>query len=319
MSRIIDRTAYYARDYSLPDLTLVIQNPAAVSALLWSRYRERVISGNPGSDPNSLVGRTPHCRMSNLTKLCRELYYGDTPRAMRARFLFLVFDILVVSYFVATTFLELQTWIIIVDMAIGVILTVELAGRLLADSDRGAFLTKPMTVLDFIVIASLFVPALIGNFAFLRLVRSLRLLRSYTVARKLRSQSRFFARNEEVIFSVLNLLIFIFIVTAAVFVLQVKVNSSINNYVDALYFTITTLTTTGFGDVTLVGSAGRLLAVVIMIVGVALFIRLVQTIFRPNRIHYECPDCGLTRHELDAVHCKHCGRQLHIRTDGLVD
>lgn len=255
--------------------------------------------------------------MNNLTNICREIYYGITPRALRARYLFIIFDLLIVTYFVVTTFLEFYEWIIYVDMAIGVILTADFIGRLLADSDRGAFLVKPMTILDFIVIASLFVPALIGNFVFLRLVRSLRLMRSYIVARQLRSRSRFFARNEEVIFSVLNLVVFIFIVTAAVFELQVKVNDSINNYVDALYFTITTLTTTGFGDVTLVGSTGRLLAVVIMIVGVALFIRLVQTIFRPNKIRYECADCGLTRHDLDAVHCKHCGRQLHIRTEGM--
>lgn len=256
--------------------------------------------------------------MKNLTNICREIYYGDTPRALRARYIFIIFDLLIVSYFVVTTFLESYDWIVYVDMAIGVILIVDFLGRLLADSDRGSFLVKPMTILDFIVIASLFMPALIGSFAFLRLVRSLRLMRSYIVARQLRRQSRFFARNEDVIFSVLNLVVFIFIVTAAVFVLQVKVNDSINNYVDALYFTITTLTTTGFGDVTLVGSTGRLLAVVIMIVGVALFIRLVQTIIRPNKIRYECPDCGLTRHDPDAVHCKHCGRQLHIRTEGVI-
>lgn len=255
--------------------------------------------------------------MNKLSKFCREIYYEDTPRALRARYVFIMFDLLVVSYFVVTTFLASYVWIIYVDMAIGVILTVELIGRLLADSNRGAFLVKPMTILDFIVIASLFVPALIGNFTFLRLVRSLRLMRSYVVARQLRSRWRFFARNEDVIFSVLNLLVFIFVVTATVYVFQVQVNDSINDYIDALYFTITTLTTTGFGDVTLVGSTGRLLSVVIMIVGVALFIRLVQTIFRPNKIRYECPDCGLTRHDLDAVHCKHCGRQLHIRTEGV--
>ena len=174
-----------------------------------------------------------------------------------------------------------------------------------------------MTIIDFIVIVSLFVPALIGNFAFLRLVRSLRLLRSYIVVRELRRHLRFFVKNEEVIFSALNLLVFIFLVTATVYEFQVPVNDSINNYVDALYFTITTLTTTGFGDITLVGSTGRLLAVVIMIVGVALFLRLVQTIFRPSKVKYECPDCGLSRHELDAIHCKHCGRKLRIRTEGL--
>lgn len=60
------------------------------------------------------------------------------------------------------------------------------------------------------------------------------------------------------------------------------------------------------------------LTVIIMIVSVALFIRLVQTIFVPSKVRYECLDCGLTRHDRDAVHCKHCGRQLHIRTEGVV-
>ncbi|HSG63432.1 MAG TPA: potassium channel family protein, partial [Gammaproteobacteria bacterium] len=149
-----------------------------------------------------------------------------------------------------------------------------------------------------------------------RIIRALRLLRSYVVSQQLRRQSHFFARNEDVIFSALNLVVFIFVVTAAVFVLQVDVNESIDNYVDALYFTVTTLTTTGFGDITLVGSTGRLLSVIIMIVGVALFIRLVQTIFLPSKVRFECAGCGLTRHDPDAVHCKHCGHLVHIPTQG---
>lgn len=255
--------------------------------------------------------------MNKLTSHCREIYYGFTKRAIRARYAFIAFDLLVITYFVVTTFLDPFRWIVYADMSIGVVLSLDFAARLIADKHRGAFLVKPMTIVDFVVISSLFIPALIGNFAFLRLIRALRLMRSYAVARQLRGHSAFFAKNEEVIFSALNLVVFIFVVTAVVYELQVQVNDSINNYVDALYFTITTLTTTGFGDVILVGSTGRLLAVVIMIVGVALFLRLVQTIFRPSRVKYECPDCGLTRHEIDAIHCKHCGRQLHIRTEGI--
>ena len=255
--------------------------------------------------------------MNSITSFCRDIYYGSTRRALRTRYGFLVFDFAIITYFVVTTFLPAYPWTIAADMGIGVILVGDFALRLLADRNRGAFLIRPMTILDLVVIASLFIPALVGSFAFLRLVRALRLMRSYAIVRNLRGHSRFFRRNEEVIFSALNLVVFIFVVTAAVYVLQVPVNESINNYTDALYFTITTLTTTGFGDVILVGSTGRLLAVVIMIVGVALFLRLIQTIFRPNRVRYECPDCGLTRHDVDAIHCKHCGRQLQIRTEGL--
>jgi len=114
-----------------------------------------------------------------------------------------------------------------------------------------------------------------------------------------------------------NLGVFIFIVTSVVFVTQHAFNPKISNYVDALYFTITTLTTTGFGDITLEGPGGRVLAIVIMFVGVGLFLRLLQAVFRPNKVRFDCPDCGLLVHDVDAVHCKHCGRVLHIPDEGV--
>ena len=104
--------------------------------------------------------------------------------------------------------------------------------------------------------------------------------------------------------------------TALVYVFQVRNNPLIDTYADALYFTVTALTTTGFGDITLTGTTGRMLSVAIMLVGVALFLRLVQTIFRPAKVRYTCPDCGLSRHDPDAIHCKHCGRTIKISTEG---
>jgi voltage-gated potassium channel len=169
---------------------------------------------------------------------------------------------------------------------------------------------------DLIVIASLLAPSLAQNFSFLRVIRALRLLRSYHMLKNLRQQSTFVRHNEDVIFSVVNLLVFIFIITAIVFVSQVDRNPAIKDYVDALYFTIATLTTTGFGDITLMGTSGHILAVLIMIFGISLFLRLIQTIFRPSKLRYECPTCGLNRHDPDAVHCKHCGEILHITTEG---
>ena len=255
--------------------------------------------------------------MSRLTSFCQEVYYGLSPEALRARYALIMFDLFIISYFVVTTFTPDYAWIVGVDIAIGTLLVIDFLGRMIAHSDRGEFLVRPMSLIDLVVIGSLFIPAAFGNVAFLRIIRAMRLMRSYVVMQELRRHSRFFARNEDVIYSAINLIVFIFIVTAAVFVLQVQDNESINNYVDALYFTIATLTTTGFGDIILVNTTGRLLAVIIMIVGAALFIRLVQTVFRPSKVRHECLDCGLTRHDQDAVHCKHCGRQLHIKTEGV--
>ena len=47
---------------------------------------------------------------------------------------------------------------------------------------------------------------------------------------------------------------FVFVVSAIVYVQQRTINPDIDDYLDALYFTIATLTTTGFGDITLEGS-----------------------------------------------------------------
>jgi hypothetical protein len=75
---------------------------------------------------------------------------------------------------------------------------------------------------------------------------------------RLRVDSSFFRQNEEVIFAVANLAVFIFVMTGIVYETQKSHNDHIANYADALYFTVTALTTTGFGDITLPGTVGRL-------------------------------------------------------------
>ncbi|MGA8261320.1 MAG: ion channel [Arenicellales bacterium] len=246
----------------------------------------------------------------------RSLYHEDTPRARGARWLLLGLDIVVVCFFVITTFLPHDRWIILTDYVLGALLLLDYVARWWSSPRPAGFGLRPLAIVDLAVILSLFAPAFTENLGFLRVLRTLRLLRSYHVLKELRSSSRFFAQHEDVIFSGLNLVVFVFVISAVVYVLQVHRNPGIRDYVDALYFTVTTLTTTGFGDITLTGTAGHVLSVLIMIVGVSLFLRLIQTIFRPGKVRYECPDCGLSRHDFDAVHCKHCGRVLHIPNQG---
>lgn len=245
------------------------------------------------------------------------LYYGTSNKSVYFRFGLIAFDFVTICFFIATSMVELSAWIITIDFIIAIVLSVDFSARFFLADNRLNFLIQPISLLDIVVILALLAAAFIENLAFLRVFRSLRLLRSYHLLRDLRSQYKFFARNEVVIHSVINLFVFIFVVTALVYVFQHEVNPQIGTYTDALYFTVTTLTTTGFGDITLNGDIGRLLAVVIMVLGVALFLHLLQAVFRPAKVDYGCPDCGLKRHDPDAVHCKHCGRTIHIETEGL--
>ncbi len=198
-----------------------------------------------------------------------------------------------------------------VDGIIGAILIVEFGLRIWSAEPRSKELVHPQSAIDIIVILSLILPLIGQNFAFLRALRITRVLTSYRFLRQLRADISFFRDNPAALNAGVNLLVFLFLMTALVYETQHTINPKIQNYSDALYFTVTALTTTGFGDITLVGSHGQLISVVIMLLGVTLFLQLASALFRSRRVHWRCKECGLLEHEADALHCRHCGTAMH--------
>lgn len=253
---------------------------------------------------------------TGFTDKLRRLYLGDSPAARKFRIGSLVFEFFLIVFFISTSFVENRDWILIADLVLAVILLADFIARWVINEPPSAYFRRLSTWADVLVLISLIVPALSGNLLFLRAVRAVRIFRSYHLLRELYQEYAFAKRNRDAIEASLNLLIFIFVMSAVVYAVEGDRHPGINNFVDALYFTVSTLSTTGFGDITFPDTVGRLLSIFIMIVGVGLFLRLIQTIYKPTKVRHECPTCGLTRHDPDAVHCKHCGLTLHIQTEG---
>ena len=254
---------------------------------------------------------------ARFRKTIRALYEGATPSGVRFRYALLAFDIVTVLFIVATSFLPRSEVIETFDILFGAVILADFAARLLVSRHRLREFTKISTWTDMVAIVSFLAPLAGEAGGFLRILRTLRLLRNAQMLARLRLDSDFFRRNEEVIFAVTNLAVFIFVMTAVVYETQKFRNEQIANYADALYFTVTALTTTGFGDITLPGTSGRLITVVIMIFGVTLFFNLARALLSPHKVRFSCPDCGLQRHDSDAVHCKACGKLLNIPDEGL--
>jgi voltage-gated potassium channel len=252
---------------------------------------------------------------SGMRKLLRELYFGNTGRGLAFRYAMLIFDLAIVMFLVIASFTKHEANET-VDVVIGLIIALDLAARLWAVNNRKMLLLQPVTWADIVVIVSLLAPMIGEGFAFLRVFRILRLLHAKWLVDHLRKSSDTFENNEQTIRAGINLAVFLFLMTGIVYETQNGINPKINNYLDALYFSTTTLSTTGFGDITLEGTWGRLLSIFMMIAGISLFLRMVQVFLRPSKVHHTCPQCGLTRHESDAVHCKACGIVLHIRDEG---
>ncbi len=287
-------------------------------------------TGGPGSPPvppaRAAAGpatadtlarpRHPHHHHGLRARL-RYLYGADAAEARRYRYALLALDVASIAWVVTTSFLAPTTFVYAVDVALGAVLLAEWIARFAATARPAREATRPMALADLVAILSLLLaPVLPASAASLRALRLLRLTRSPRVLGPLRADLPAFRRNEEAVVAAADLVVFVFLMTAAVFETQRHLNTGIANYGDALYFTVTALTTTGFGDIVPKDTLGRMLTVIIMLAGVTLFLRLAQALFRPSKVRFTCPACALGRHETDAVHCKACGALLSIPDDG---
>ncbi|BBD41044.1 ion transporter (plasmid) [Aminobacter sp. Y103A] len=244
----------------------------------------------------------------------RILYNGHSKKARAFQATVVLVDLAIIAFFIATPVLQKLSTFLWIDYSIAAILFLDIAARLLASSDIPRRLRQPTVWVDLFILGTLLLPATFANLGFLRILRLWSLSRSGFLWRPLHSWG--IANWREPIHAVVNLLTFLFIATGFVYSFFFRTGAGLAEYVDALYFTVATVTTTGFGDIVLPGVAGKLTAIVTMIVGISLFVRLAQSIFRPEKVFFPCPQCALQRHDPDAVYCKACGHAMKIPDPG---
>jgi voltage-gated potassium channel len=258
----------------------------------------------------------PAAEGMRLRARLRALYHGSSRTAVRFRYAVLVIDFLIIGFFIAAPLLRDAGWaFFIIDYVIAAILAVDLTARALAHSSIKGWLKQPVVWVDLFVLATLLFPTWALNLGFLRVIRLWTLINSEffwrTVGRRYDD-----TRVEQIAKALAALVTFVFVATGFVYTSFVGSHEGINGYIDALYFTVTSLTTTGYGDILLPGPWGRIISIVIMLAGVTLFVRLGQTLLSPHKVRFPCPACGLQNHDPDAVHCKACGTLICIPDEG---
>jgi voltage-gated potassium channel len=250
-------------------------------------------------------------RIARLRIRLNHLYHGHTAKAVRFRLAVIGVDLALIAFFIAAPFLRQTPAFLVVDYVVALILAIDLGARGLASRRAVDWIKRPMIWLDIFVLLTLLFPHWLFNLAFLRVLRIWTLFNSDffwdTVGRRYDD-----TRWEEIIRTLSGLITFVFVATGFVYTSFIGQGSGITGYLDALYFTVTSLTTTGYGDITLPGPWGKVLSMAIMISGIAFFARLATSLFKPNKVRFACPACGLMRHDPDAVHCKACGMLINI-------
>ncbi len=247
------------------------------------------------------------------------LYSGQGKWPSAFRWAMLVFDLVTIALFLVHPLVSWHdgttestgVWLYI-DIFIATVIILDVVARFYIERHKWRFFLRVTNVADVLVAATLVVPIFAQNLIFLRVLRVLRLVRAYEYLDEKHAFSQWLNVNSFVVSKLVNLVVFVFIMTAVVYVNQVRQNDKIEDYLDALYFTVTSLTTTGYGDLVLEGATGRWISIAVMVLGVTFFLQLVRAIAIGDKVREPCPACHLSLHDRDAAHCKRCGADLFV-------
>jgi len=188
--------------------------------------------------------------------------------------------------------------------------------RIWSAPDKIKHFFNPYSIVDLLAIVPIFFAH--ESYQVLRIFRALRILR---LMRFLKGKQFLFKKFETTHIIIIRI---IFIIFSIIFVSagmifyaeHGKPGSNINSFSDAAYFSIVTLTTVGYGDITPATGYGRFITVLIVLSGIIFLPMEIRQLIRQFRISDEkdainCSSCDLPYHDHDANFCKNCGAELN--------
>lgn len=233
----------------------------------------------------------------------------------------------VLIYIVETYPIPQQLYQVLWGLEIGItgVFVLEYFARIYSsDKDLLSKIFEPLMVIDFIAILPVILilagPGTAVSAGFLKVFRVFRVFRFLRVV----ESNRFFwgkvSDTDLQILKLVTIIFSVFFVTAGFFhEVEVASNPNVDTFRDSLYYTVVTLTTVGFGDITPVTSMGRWVTIFSIMAGIILIpwqaSRIVKTWNSQDKVEVKCPECGLKHHDRDASHCKACGHVINQEYD----
>ncbi|MBO6503442.1 MAG: ion transporter [Kordiimonadaceae bacterium] len=139
---------------------------------------------------------------------------------------------------------------------------------------RCRYIVSPLAVVDLLAILPFYLGAFINlDLRALRIFRLLRLFKLVRYSPAITSLSRVFVRERHALFAAFLIMIGILFVTATLaHLIEGKAQpAAFGTIPDALWWSLTTLTTVGYGDVVPITDLGRILGAFVMLVGFAFY------------------------------------------------
>ncbi len=204
-----------------------------------------------------------------------------------------------------------------------ILFTIEYLLRLLSVGRPLAYATSFYGLVDLMAILPTYLSILIPGAQYLLVIRILRVLRIFRIlklvqylgeARLLMQALR--ASLRKVIVFLFTVLTLVTIFGALIYLIEDPQNG-FTSIPKSIYWSIVTLTTVGYGDISPQTNLGQLVSAFIMILGYGIIavptgivtVELAQA-YKRKISTQACPECSAEGHDKDAKFCKYCGAKL---------
>ncbi len=236
--------------------------------------------------------------------------------------LIVLITISTVSFMLETTSLDFKWHWLFRGIEVGVLafFAVEYVLRVIMARDKKKFIFSPLGIIDLLVVLPFFFHFL--NLSFLRGFRIFRILQVLKVIRYSEVMTSFFKSfryyKDEIRIFALTFFLVLILSSFGLYYFEHVVNPEFGTIPNSLWLAVVTMTTVGYGDMVPMTVMGKVLAVIIMFLGLltfAIMTAIVTKIFIDHffgkRLHH-CSFCHYPHHDHDAKFCKNCGEQLDV-------
>ncbi len=256
------------------------------------------------------------------------IYEADTPAGKLFDIILLLVIIVSIAAImfesVATINVKYGSQLAIIEWVITILFTIEYIARIVAVKKPKVYIFSFYGIIDFIATLPSYLGLFIGGFHFLLLLRAVRLLRVFRILNMGRmvgasnSLARSIKKSSSKIMVFLFAVIVLCIILGTIMYMIEGPSNGFSSIPMSIYWTVVTLTTVGFGDITPQTAVGQFFSVVIMILGYGIIavptgLITAQMVIRkeeePTNTQ-ECRFCGSADHKNKAHFCDNCGNSL---------
>lgn len=214
-------------------------------------------------------------------------------------------------------------WLTLLEWAFTIVFTIEYLARIYVTTRRWAYVRSFYGVVDLLSILPTYLELFFTDASYLLVVRLLRVLRIFRVLKLVRYLSEANVLVRSMLLSRHKIFVFFstVLVLSTIFgSLMYIVEGPANGFTSipkSIYWTIVTITTVGYGDITphtvigqMIASAAMLTGYSIIAVPTGILTAELASEMQRERSQVLCPSCQWSGHEADAIHCKKCGSEL---------